>query len=63
MSEPGSIQTHFCHLPSCLKKREERGQENGRFLLEYWQDSAVVYVKVICQDCGTHYVVMIPKTL
>lgn len=51
----------FCRVPECLKRRKARGKENGRFLLEHWQDERAVYVTVICHDCGTQYTVEIAK--
>jgi len=50
-----------CRVPRCLKARRRQGQADGRFLMEYWQDKASVYVMVVCPECGTQYVVEIVK--
>lgn len=55
----GIIKT--CRVPRCLAQRRRQGQDNGRFLLEYWQDAVSVYVTVVCPDCGTQHTIEILK--
>lgn len=56
------IEKRYCRVPRCLIRRAQQRQENGRFLLEYWQDDRSVYITMVCPDCGTQHTIEIVKT-
>lgn len=58
---PPQPERRTCRAPRCLAKRKRQGQENGSFLLEFWQDDRSVYVTVVCSDCGTQHHIEIVK--
>jgi hypothetical protein len=53
---------YTCRVKRCLDRRQEYGEQDGRFLMEVWQDEGAVYIRVICPDCKTHHLTTIIKT-
>ncbi|MBN1954286.1 MAG: hypothetical protein JW900_04460 [Anaerolineae bacterium] len=49
-----------CDVPECRRRRERRGQENGRFLLSLRCDGETVTVTVVCPECGGTHTVTVP---
>lgn len=56
------VEKRYCRVPRCLERRAQQRQENGRFLVEYWQDGQSVYVTLVCPDCGTQHTIQIVKS-
>lgn len=52
-----------CDVPSCKKRREERGQENGRYLATVEFNPGTVAVTLICQDCHQTHTIVLPIPL
>ena len=49
-----------CDLPACKAKRDQRGQENGRWLCNVAFTNGTVAVTTRCRECGGVHTVVFP---
>jgi len=50
-----------CDVPRCRRQRQDRGQDDGRFLASlHWGDEGTLCLTVVCPECGGTHTVTIP---
>ena len=59
-TEQSGGQRITCDVPACVRKRNERDQDNGRFLVKLSWGKATLSLTVCCPECGGTHTIILP---